>query len=107
MQFCTKCGTLLVPTPEDVGRIIKCNSCSTSNTKKSNIVVTEKIKRDQLDTIHVVNKKIDTHPIIKEKCPECENANSYYWTMQTRASDEAETRFFECTKCHHRWRAYE
>lgn len=107
MQFCTKCGTILVPKPDDVGRALKCASCGTMNNKKQNIVVKEKVKKDTLDTVQVVDKKIDAHPIIKEKCPKCENPNSYYWTMQTRAADEAETRFFECTKCHHRWRAYE
>ncbi|MBS3171381.1 hypothetical protein J4449_02085 [Candidatus Woesearchaeota archaeon] len=28
------------------------------------------------------------------------------WLVQTRAADEAATRFFKCVKCMHTWRAY-
>ncbi|RLG67435.1 MAG: transcription factor S, partial [Methanobacteriota archaeon] len=33
--------------------------------------------------------------------------DAYFLPVQTRAGDEAETRFFECVKCKHRWRAYD
>ncbi|PIO07920.1 transcription factor S, partial [Candidatus Pacearchaeota archaeon CG10_big_fil_rev_8_21_14_0_10_35_219] len=31
---------------------------------------------------------------------------AYFWTMQTRAADESETKFYRCTKCDHTWREY-
>jgi DNA-directed RNA polymerase subunit M len=46
-------------------------------------------------------------PIVKdEKCKKCGNEDSYFWTVQTRASDESETKFFKCTKCGHTRRDY-
>jgi len=39
-------------------------------------------------------------------CPKCGNDEAFFWTAQMRAADEAETRFFRCTKCKHTWREY-
>ena len=41
------------------------------------------------------------------KCKKCNNTKCYFWTVQTRAGDEAETKFFKCTKCGHTWREYD
>ena len=56
--------------------------------------------------IDVVDKKMETLPKTKEDCPKCKNHEAYYWLVQTRAADEAATRFFKCAKCSHTWRAY-
>ena len=45
-------------------------------------------------------------PKAQLECPKCEHKEAYYWSQQTRASDEPETQFFECVKCHYRWRKY-
>ena len=68
-------------------------------------VVSEKIKKQ--DTVVVVNERSqETHPIVDISCPKCKNKKSYFWTMQTRAADESETKFYKCTKCTHTWRVY-
>ncbi len=106
MQFCPKCGSLLIPKKEDEGRTTSCN-CGFVQKSRQNILIKEKVKLRKLDTVEVVDKKIETNPTVKEECPKCRHATAYYWTVQTRAGDEAETRFFECVKCQNRWRAYE
>jgi len=45
-------------------------------------------------------------PKTNEECPKCKHKEAYYWLVQTRAADEAATRFFKCVKCMHTWRAY-
>ena len=54
-----------------------------------------------------VFKDLDTMPIDDAVfCPKC-NAQGAYWHLrQTRAADEATTRFYRCTKCKHTWREY-
>ncbi|GAI81579.1 unnamed protein product, partial [marine sediment metagenome] len=34
------------------------------------------------------------------------NEKAYFWSVQTRSGDEAETKFFKCTKCEFTWREY-
>ena len=57
-------------------------------------------------TAVVRDKDLDTTPVVPAVCPKCANKEAYFWTSQTRAGDEAETRFFKCTKCRHTWREY-
>lgn len=45
-------------------------------------------------------------PTVTEKCKMCGNDKAYFWTVQTRASDESETKFFKCTKCANTKRDY-
>ena len=45
-------------------------------------------------------------PIVNEKCKKCGNEKAYFWTVQTRASDESETKFFKCVKCGETKREY-
>jgi len=83
-----------------------CGKCGYSTRgKKPNLVIHEKMN-DNKKVIEVIDKRIETLPKTKEECPGCGNGIAYYWTIQTRAGDEAETRFFECVKCKNRWRSY-
>lgn len=69
------------------------------------MVVAEKVAR--AESVAVVKSSEDEiHPIVDMKCPKCKNKKSYFWTMQTRSSDESETRFYKCVKCGYTWRVY-
>tara|TARA_Y100000310_G_scaffold307746_1_gene350111 strand:+ start:966 stop:1280 length:315 start_codon:yes stop_codon:yes gene_type:complete len=103
MDFCPKCANLLIP--KKGRKLITC-SCGYRSKQKPNLVIKEKINLSKEDKIEVVDKKIETLPKTNEECPKCEHGKAYYWTLQTRAGDEAETRFFECVKCRNRWRSY-
>ena len=106
MQFCPKCKAILVPSNDPKRKSVRCKACNTLIRQKPKIMIKEKIELRKDDKIEVVDKKIETLPKTDEECPKCGHNKAYYWTVQTRAGDEAETRFFECTKCKHRWRSY-
>jgi len=101
MKFCPKCGALLVLKKKNW----VCPKCSYREKGKVEFktkeVIEGKIKVGVLKT-----KESDVRPITTITCPKCGNTKAYYEIVQTRAGDEAETRFFTCTKCGYRWREY-
>lgn len=104
MEFCQRCGAIL--TPDEKGKPV-CPGCGYKPRKKIQIKSVEKIQSSQ--GVVVVNEKdSNTYPIVEIKCknPKCKNKKAYFWTSQTRASDESETKFYKCTKCEHTWRVY-
>jgi transcription factor S len=100
MEFCPKCGAVLIQKRKNYG----CARCEYSTKDKLKIKTSEKI--EEKNKIAVVKKEMNTLPIVVEKCKKCGNDKAYFWTIQTRAGDEAETKFFKCTKCDNTWREY-
>jgi len=101
MQFCPKCGSILIQ-KKDKLRCLRCNYISKEKVK---LEIKEKIVKER--EIGVVKEKdVDILPLVDEECPKCKNSKAYFWTSQTRAGDEAETKFFRCQKCEHTWREY-
>ena len=101
MKFCPKCGAVLVQKTKNFG----CTRCNYSTKEKVKIKITEKIK-EKKEVAVVKSKEALSLPIISEICKKCKNNECYFWTVQTRSGDEAETKFFKCTKCDHTWRDY-
>ena len=108
MMFCHKCGSILVPKNENGKTVIRCGcgyvdssaesgkiTESTANTAKKEERLFEAASEDKI-----------TAPVTEIECPKCHNNHAYYWTRQTRAGDEGETKFHQCTKCKHKWREY-
>ena len=82
-----------------------CVKCNYKPKKKIKIESSEKI--DKVEGVKVVEEsKLNTYPVVDIHCTKCKNKQAYFWTMQTRASDESETKFYKCTKCEHTWREY-
>lgn len=101
MDFCQKCGGIIAVKE---GKAV-CAACGAKASKKPKIEASEKIRRHE--TIAVVKEGDDnTYPIVDMECPSCKNKKSYFWSIQTRASDESETKFYKCVKCQHTWRKY-
>ena len=103
MKFCNKCGALLLPHPENPKKGLYCSACGIKSKEK-----TVKIKEyaESKTRLQVVDKTVETLPKMKMDCEKCKAKEAYYWTAQTRSSDEAETQFFKCVKCGHQWRQY-
>jgi len=99
MEFCPKCGSVLV---EKEGKY-KCARCNYHAKGKVKIEASEKIKEKQKIGI-IKDKDTDVFPTTVAVCPKCGNREAYFWSTQLRGGDEAETRFFRCTKCKHTWR---
>ncbi len=102
MEFCPKCGAVLIMKKKNLG----CPRCTYSSKGKIiKLRTSEKI--DERKEVAVISEKEgSTLPIVTEKCKKCGNEKSYFWTVQTRASDESETKFFKCTKCGYTKRDY-
>jgi len=101
MEFCEKCGGMILVKD---GKAF-CAGCGHRMKKKPKIKTSEKIK--EKETVAVIREKDDNvHPIVNMNCPKCKHKKSYFWTMQTRAGDESETKFYKCMSCTHTWRAY-
>src|SRR5438876_1066871 len=101
MEFCEKCGGIL----KIDGSKAVCAACGHKSNKKVKIEASEKIA--QHDSVAIIKEKdVNIYPIVDITCPKCKNKKAYFWTTQTRASDESETKFYKCTKCEHTWRVY-
>lgn len=106
IEFCAKCGSILVPIKKNSGNIIlKCRKCGSEKKKTTG---TLKIKQEVQNKTKVVvlEKDITTLPITEQICEKCSNNKAYWWMQQTREADEPPTQFFRCTKCRHVWREY-
>lgn len=104
MQFCNKCGTLMMPK----GKRFYCRKCKTFKlaTSPKELLVKEKVNHEPTDEVYVADTKSQVLPTVTEECPKCQNKQAYYWFEQTRSLDEPATRFFRCTKCKQTWREY-
>jgi transcription factor S len=101
MEFCEKCGGMILVTEGKAA----CVSCGHKPKDKVKIQSSEKIKKQQV--VAVIKEESDnTNPIVEIKCPKCKNNKAYFWTKQTRSSDESETKFYKCLECKHTWRVY-
>ena len=118
MIFCPKCGSILRPKEKAGKKILWCNCGFTKDLaegKKELIESKDSIEESQTKEeiknpkeskrLEIV-EKIETHPKVEADCEKCGNKEAYYWTQQTRAADEPETRFFKCVNCEHTWREY-
>ena len=109
MEFCDKCGSVLIPQKKGSKIILICSKCGKkkTTTKKKDFKITVSTKKKP-DKIIVVSKKenLDTLPKTKVRCPKCAHGEAFWWMEQTRASDEPPTRFYRCCKCKHTWREY-
>ena len=104
IMFCPKCGSLLKPKTEKKKKVLAC-SCGFATKDLSSAEIKETVKRD--NTVVAIVKEDDSSlPETDARCPECGNEKAFYWTQQTRAGDEPETKFLKCKKCKHIWRDY-
>ena len=81
-------------------------SCGYVNKVMANPTLTEESKTNE--SIEIVDDKEEEKnlSVTDEECVKCGHDKAYYFMVQTRASDEAETKFLTCTSCSHRWRDY-
>lgn len=103
MEFCPKCGSVLVKKKTKYG----CANPKCNYVAKEDIKITAKEHMPNKKYVTVMkDKEGDVWPVTATTCPKCGHNEAYFWSAQMRAGDEAETRFFRCTKCKHTWREY-
>ena len=103
MIFCPKCGSILKPRAENGKKMVAC-SCGYKSKVNGSLTLKEtmKVGRD----IEVVSEEKTVLPLTSAVCPKCGHERAYFWTVQTRAGDEPETKFLRCQECKHTWRDY-
>jgi len=104
-MFCPKCGSVLLPKNDGSKKVLIC-SCGHKSSNVEQIKITESVIKKDKDVEVIEKESVNILPKIKIDCEDCGNKEAFYWTMQTRAGDEPETKFLRCTKCRHTWRDY-
>ena len=108
-MFCQKCGSILVvkdANKKNKKRMLVCSSCG-KKAGETDFTLSEDVKKKNRKMEIVEDNPAESLPLTDQECPECGHKKAYHWSVQTRASDEPETRFFRCEKCKHTWREYQ
>ena len=94
MEFCPKCGAILMMKKTKFG----CPRCNYTASGKVKMEIKEEFNEGT--SVAVVNEKQgEIYPITEYKCRKCKNNKAYFWIRQMRSGDEAESKFYKCTKC--------
>ncbi len=104
VEFCKKCGSILVPQKKRSSVVMKCRHCGYEVKKNVSMKIVEEKKKS--GSVIVLEKDDTPLPMTVMECPKCANKHAWYWLQQTRSADEPPTQFFRCTKCKHVWREY-
>ena len=106
VDFCKKCGSLMVLKEQKKKSFLVCRKCGNKLKHYKPLEITEKVKKNPKEEVIVIEKDEETMPKTRAVCPECSHTEAYWWLRQTRSADEAPTLFLRCTKCKHSWREY-
>lgn len=105
IEFCKKCGSILVPQKRRLAVVMKCRHCGyEAGRSVKNLKIVEEKKKT--NGVVILEKDETPLPMTVRDCPKCGNKQAWYWLQQTRSADEPPTQFFRCTKCKRVWREY-
>ena len=87
--------------------ILQC-SCGYKEKDTKDATIKQEVEKEDIANPEVADESQDmkTLPEMEAECPECGHKKARFWTVQTRAADEPETKFLKCEKCKHTWRDY-
>jgi len=105
-MFCPKCGSILLPKKEGNKKVLNC-SCGYKSSDTGQTKIKETVKNTSREIEVVEKSDLETLPKTEAECDKCGHRTAYFWTVQTRAADEPETKFLKCEKCNHTWRDYD
>ena len=107
MDFCKKCGSIMIAKEDKKKTFLVCRNCGFKQMHYKPLEIEEKVKKKPLESaVVIVEKNEESLPTTKAECPKCSHREAVWWLQQTRSADEAPTTFFRCTKCRHAWREY-
>ncbi|MCK4650316.1 transcription factor S [Candidatus Pacearchaeota archaeon] len=94
MEFCPKCGAILMMKMKRVG----CPKCNYVAKGKVNMEMKEKVDAG-VGVAVVLDGKESVNPITDWNCPACGAKKAEFWIRQMRSGDEPESKFYKCVKC--------
>ena len=108
VNFCEKCGSLLIPERKDDGSLkLFCKNCkadSKEKYKESSYQVKSKINHTEKDRLTVIEQDFDVRPTTRVACPKCNHPEARYWEAEDRRKEEWETTmYYQCVKCGWVW----
>jgi len=105
IEFCKKCGTILVPAKKGKSLALRCRRCGYEIKKQLRSLKIVEEKKGKKGVV-ILEKDVTLLPMTERECGKCGNRQAWYWLQQTRSADEPPTQFFRCTKCKGVWREY-
>jgi transcription factor S len=105
-MFCPKCGSILLPKKEGSKKVLVC-SCGYKSSDLEQGKIKETVKKKSREIEVVEKTDYETLPKTDAECDKCGHKTAFFWTVQTRAGDEPETKFLKCEKCGYTWRDYD
>ena len=75
-----------------------CPRCNYIAKGKIDMEIKEEV-HEQAPVVIVDEKVGNVNPITDWECRKCNSKRAYFWIRQMRAGDEAESKFYQCTKC--------
>jgi transcription factor S len=105
IDFCGKCGSIMLPEKGRTATKLKCRSCGSILRKSvKKVKITE--KANHKSNVIVLEQDVSSLPITNALCERCGNKKAYWWMQQTKGDDEPPTQFLKCTACKKVWREY-
>jgi len=107
MEFCPKCGNLMLPKKTKKGPVLECGKCGCiiEGIKAEEYKLVREVEQKKMEPAVIEGEQINL-PTTRVTCPGCGNDRAYWWIRQTRGADEPSTRFYRCVECGHVWREY-
>lgn len=93
MEFCEKCGAMLLSST--------CEKCGIKKKGKVSLETKEICERNDKGVIVCGKEKVSVNPVTDWDCHKCGSKKAEFWIRQMRAGDEPESQFFKCVKCGH------
>ena len=108
MEFCDKCGGMMLPSTQNGKKVLKCK-CGyikpfpeqKSDLYKLKTKIEHSIREEVINLKEVLNwKEENLRSSIKDfRCPKCGYDKAQLVTRQTRRADEGMTHFIICLRC--------
>jgi len=94
MEFCPKCGSILVMKTKRVG----CPKCDYVAKGKVDMEMKEDVSFEGGVTV-ACGKETSVNPVTDWNCHACGSKKAEFWIRQMRSGDEPESKFYKCVKC--------
>ncbi|MHA1945928.1 MAG: hypothetical protein ACXAC6_09990 [Candidatus Hodarchaeales archaeon] len=111
MNFCQKCGNMLIPQNKKGRKAgflnLRCNFCQITEEAMIDGIsyqVKTRFNHKLEDQSQIITENFSIDPTIRQACPKCGYLEAYYWQGSNRRKQEWEsTTYYRCIKCKNTW----